>query len=43
VEKRTKTENVRTCIKEGCDWEIAVPESEQKEAAPEEVSVSGKP
>ena len=43
VEKRTKIENVRTCIKEGCDWEIAAPESEQKEAAPEEVTVSGKP
>jgi DNA topoisomerase-1 len=42
VEKRTKTENVRTCLKEGCDWEIAAPESEQKEAAPEEVIVSGK-
>ncbi len=43
VEKRTKTEAVRTCLKEGCDWEIAAPESEQKEAAPEEVGVSGKP
>jgi DNA topoisomerase I len=43
VEKRTKTEAVRTCLKEGCDWEIAAPESEQKEAAPEEVTVSGKP
>jgi DNA topoisomerase-1 len=43
VEKRTKTESVRTCLKEGCDWEIAAPESEQKEAAPEEVTVSGKP
>ena len=42
AEKRTKTENVRTCIKEGCDWEIAAPESEQKEATPEEVGVSGK-
>jgi DNA topoisomerase-1 len=43
VEKRTKTEAVRTCLKEGCDWEIAAPESGQKEAAPEEVGVSGKP
>src|SRR5690348_7334714 len=43
VEKRTKSEQVRTCIKEGCDWEIAAPDSEQKEAAPEEVGVSGKP
>ena len=30
------------CLKEGCDWEIAAPEGEQKEAAPEEVTV-GKP
>jgi len=43
VEKITKTEHVRTCIKEGCDWEIAAPDSEQKEAAPEEVGVAGKP
>ena len=43
VEKRTKTEHVRTCIKEGCDWEVAAPESEQKEAAPEEVTIGGKP
>jgi DNA topoisomerase I len=43
VEKRAKTEHVRTCIKEGCDWEMAAPESEEKEAAPEEVGVSGKP
>jgi len=35
---------VRTCIKEGCDWEVAVePESTgQQAAAPEEVGVSGK-
>ena len=26
VEKRTKHGNFRTCIKEGCDWEIAAPE-----------------
>src|SRR5438270_2193170 len=25
VEKKTKTGNVRTCIKEGCDWESVVP------------------
>ena len=37
VDKLTKTEHVRTCLKEGCDWEIAAPESEQKEATPEEV------
>jgi len=27
VEKRTKTGTVRTCLKEGCDWELAVPET----------------
>ena len=43
VEKQTKTEHTKACIKEGCDWETAVPEGEQKEAAPEEVTVSGKP
>jgi DNA topoisomerase I len=43
VEKSTKVENVRRCIKEGCDWEVSAPESEQKETAPEEVTVSGKP
>ncbi|HZP33221.1 MAG TPA: type I DNA topoisomerase [Candidatus Acidoferrales bacterium] len=42
VEKRTKTEHVRTCIKEGCDWEIAAPDSEQKEAVPQEVGALGK-
>jgi DNA topoisomerase I len=26
VEKRTKHGNFRSCIKEGCDWEIAAPE-----------------
>src|SRR6202521_2317369 len=26
VEKRTKTGNVRACLKEGCDWELAIPE-----------------
>ena len=43
VEKQTKTEHTKACIKEGCDWETAVLEGEQKEAAPEEVTVSGKP
>jgi DNA topoisomerase I len=43
VEKNTKTEHTKVCVKEGCDWEIAAPEGEQKEAAPEEVTVSGKP
>jgi DNA topoisomerase-1 len=43
VEKSTKTEHTRSCIKEGCDWEIALaPEAEGKEAVPEEVGVSGK-
>jgi DNA topoisomerase I len=43
VEKRNKTEAMRMCLKEGCDWEIAAPELEQKETAREEVGVSGKP
>ncbi len=43
VEKQTKTEHTKSCIKEGCDWEIAAPEGEQKESSLEEVTVSGKP
>ena len=38
VEKRTKTGNVRTCIKEGCEWEAAIPEA-QPVAPPEEAAV----
>jgi DNA topoisomerase-1 len=34
VEKRTKQGNFRTCIKEGCDWEIEAP------AAPEGVTAT---
>ena len=28
VEKRTKIGKVRTCIKEGCDWEVLAPEGQ---------------
>jgi DNA topoisomerase I len=38
VEKRTKTGNVRACIKEGCEWETAIPES-QPVAPPEEAAM----
>jgi DNA topoisomerase I len=38
VEKRTKTGNVRACLKEGCDWEMAIPEA-QPPAQPEEAGV----
>jgi DNA topoisomerase I len=38
VEKRTKTGNVRACLKEGCDWEAAIPEAEPQ-AQPEETAV----
>ena len=38
VEKRTKTGTVRACLKEGCDWEMAVPEGPQQ-AQPEEAPV----
>jgi DNA topoisomerase-1 len=43
VEKRSKIGAVRTCLKEGCDWEVLAPESQQQEATPEEAIVSGKP
>jgi DNA topoisomerase I len=38
VEKRTKTGNVRACLKEGCDWEMAIPEA-QPPAQSEEAAV----
>jgi DNA topoisomerase-1 len=38
VEKRTKTGNVRACLKEGCDWEAAIPEAEPQ-LQPEETAV----
>ena len=38
VEKRTKTGNVRACLKEGCDWEMAIPEA-QPPAQTEEAAV----
>ena len=33
VEKRTKLGNFRSCVKEGCDWEIEAPEREAAPAA----------
>jgi len=38
VEKRTKTGNVRACLKEGCDWEMVIPEA-QPPAQSEEAAV----
>jgi DNA topoisomerase-1 len=38
VEKRTKTGTVRACLKEGCDWEMAVPET-PPQTQPEETPV----
>ncbi|MGA8675698.1 MAG: type I DNA topoisomerase [Candidatus Acidiferrales bacterium] len=35
VEKRTKQGNFRTCIKEGCDWEIEAPATPEAGASPE--------
>jgi DNA topoisomerase-1 len=35
VEKRTKQGNFRSCIKEGCDWEIGAPAPVEAEAKPE--------
>jgi DNA topoisomerase I len=32
VEKRTKQGNLRACLKEGCDWEMALPEAQPVEA-----------
>ncbi len=40
VEKRTRTGTVRACLKEHCDWEMEVRESQPEEAA---VPVSAKP
>jgi DNA topoisomerase I len=34
VEKRSKIGTVRTCLKEGCDWEILAPESQSGDGAP---------
>ena len=42
VEKRTKHGNFRTCIKEGCDWEVAAPAPEPQ-AVGAGVSSSTKP
>src|SRR5467141_64477 len=38
VEKRTKIGTVHSCLKEGCDWEMLVPEA-QPQAQPEEAPV----
>jgi DNA topoisomerase I len=38
VDKRTKTGNVRACLKEGCDWEQEIPEA-PPQAQPEEAPV----
>ncbi|MGA8406436.1 MAG: type I DNA topoisomerase [Candidatus Acidiferrales bacterium] len=35
VEKRTKQGNFRTCIKEGCDWEIEAPATPEAGANPD--------
>ena len=35
VEKRTKQGNFRSCIKEGCDWEIEAPAAPEAGATPE--------
>ena len=35
VEKRTKQGNFRSCIKEGCDWEMEAPAPVEAEAKPE--------
>jgi DNA topoisomerase-1 len=47
VEKRTKQGNFRTCIKEGCDWEIEAPATVEgaagAAAAPPPVSTSASP
>ncbi len=40
VEKRLKTGSVRSCIKEGCDWETVVEEAQPQ---PELATVSSKP
>jgi len=40
VEKRTKTGNVRACLKEGCDWEQEILEAQpQPQVQPEEAPV----
>jgi DNA topoisomerase I len=43
VEKSSKIGVVRTCLKEGCDWEVLAPEPQAPEATPEEAIVSSKP
>ncbi|MBZ5539297.1 MAG: type I DNA topoisomerase [Acidobacteriia bacterium] len=38
VEKRTKAGNFRSCIKEGCDWEIVLGEGQPQPETPEPVA-----
>jgi DNA topoisomerase-1 len=40
VEKRTKLGNFRTCIKDGCDWEMELVETPAVAATPEPVGVA---
>ena len=39
VEKRTKAGQFRACLKEGCDWEIALTEAQPPAETPEPVAV----
>jgi DNA topoisomerase I len=43
VEKRTKQGNFRTCIKDGCDWEIEAPAPAEEAAAAPPVSTAASP
>ena len=43
VEKRTKQGNFRTCIKDGCDWEIEAPAPAEEAAAAPPVATSVSP
>src|SRR5580698_9110109 len=43
VEKRTKQGNFRTCIKEGCDWEIEAPAPPDAESAAPAPAVTAEP
>jgi DNA topoisomerase I len=41
VEKKSKIGTVRSCIKEGCDWEQLAPEPQSQQAQPEEAAPVG--
>jgi DNA topoisomerase I len=43
VEKRTKQGNFRSCIKEGCDWEIEAPVAESASAVPPPTNGAAEP